>query len=92
MQNQHKHKNELLVFLAKHMIVGLIAGELILGALLFLDVGGLRSLIWSSSDRGLALFMLILFFALTFGSLGMGAGVVGLVGEGGRDRDNNPDA
>lgn len=88
---QHKQNNELLVFLAKHLIFGLLAGEITLAALLFLDIGGLRSLIWQSDSRNIALFMLILFFALTFGSLGMGSGVISLVGKGGRDQDMNPD-
>lgn len=83
---KHKHQNELLVFLAKHLITGLIAGEFTLALLMILDVGGLRSLIWNSSSRGLALFLLIMFFALTFGSLGMGAGVIGLA-KGNRDAD-----
>lgn len=83
---RHKHQNDLLHFLGKHLITGLIAGELTLALLLFLNVGGLRSLIWESSVRGIALFLLIMFFALTFGSIGMGAGVIGL-SKGNRDSD-----
>ncbi|PHS21172.1 MAG: hypothetical protein COA85_13310 [Robiginitomaculum sp.] len=64
-----RHNHQLIRFLARHLIVGLIAGEGLLAGLLLLDAGGLRTMIWSSSDKVIA---------LTFGSLAMGAGVMGL--------------
>ncbi len=73
-----KQNHELLRFFAGHLAVGLIAGEGLLLGLLVLDVGGLRSIIWASSDKVVALGLLIVFFAITFGSLAMGTGIMGL--------------
>ncbi|MDQ7019934.1 MAG: hypothetical protein Q9M33_12325 [Robiginitomaculum sp.] len=73
-----RDNHELIRFFAGHLVVGLIAGEGMLAGLLLLDVGGLRTMIWSSSDKMIALGLLIIFFALTFGSLAMGTGVMGL--------------
>ncbi len=73
-----RHNHELLRFFAGHLVVGFIAGEGLLAGLLVLDIGGLRSLIWASSDRVISLGLLIMFFAITFGSLAMGTGVMGL--------------
>jgi hypothetical protein len=84
---KHKFDSDLLRFLARHLIVGIFLGETALAGLMLLDVGGLRTLIWNSSERGIALSMLMLFFALTFGSLAMGTGIASLVGKGGRDKD-----
>lgn len=78
-KTRYRRKNhELIQFFMGHLIVGLVAGEGVLAGLLWLDVGGLRTMIWSSSDRVVALGLLIVFFALTFGSLAMGTGVMGL--------------
>jgi hypothetical protein len=76
---RYRQKNlGLIRFLAGHLFVGLIAGEGMLAGLLLLDVGGLRSLIWASTDKAIALGLLIVFFALIFGALAMGSGVMGL--------------
>jgi hypothetical protein len=77
-ERYRRQNKELIQFFMGHLIVGLIAGEGVLVGLLWLDVGGLRSMIWASSDRIVALGLLIVFFALTFGSLAMGTGVMGL--------------
>ncbi len=73
------------MFLAKHLVVGVLLGESLLALLLFLDVGGLRTLIWNSSIGGMAMFMLILFFATSFGGLGIGAGILGSISKHKRD-------
>ncbi|VAV92618.1 hypothetical protein MNBD_ALPHA06-1824 [hydrothermal vent metagenome] len=83
-ENQRKDQNELLVFLAKHLVTGLVLGGAVLGLILWLDVGGLRTLIWQSSSRGLAIFMLMLVFATTFGGLATAAGMVRLFGQSGQ--------
>jgi hypothetical protein len=81
-----RHNDELIRFFMGHLMVGLIAGEGMLAGLLLLDVGGLRTMIWSSSDKVIALGLLIVFFALTFGSLAMGTGVMGLRNRNEEDR------
>ncbi|MFM9844577.1 MAG: hypothetical protein ACKVOI_16570 [Dongiaceae bacterium] len=68
----------LVKFLAAHLAVGIGAGWIVLGLLLWIDVAGLRSLIVNSGDSVIALVMLAIFFALTFGSLAMGTGIMGL--------------
>ncbi len=74
----HRHNKGLIWFFAGHLVVGLIAGEGLLAGLLLTNLGDLRTLIWGSSDKGIALTLLIIFFAITFGSLAMGSGVMGL--------------
>ena len=76
----------LLRFFAGHLVVGLIAGEGLLIGLLATDAGGLRTLIWRSSDKIVALILLAVFFAITFGSLAMGSGVMGLRNRNEEDR------
>ncbi|MCS6854801.1 MAG: hypothetical protein NZ523_08635 [Elioraea sp.] len=65
-------------FILGHVVVGTAAGWLLLAALLALDVAGLRSLIFTSPDGVLAVGMLALFFAITFGSAASGAAIISL--------------
>jgi len=71
-------RHELLRFLAGHLVVGLAAGWTLLALLLWTDVGGLATLLWESPDWPLLLAMLAFGFAITFGSLAMGTGVMSL--------------
>ncbi|MCG8441746.1 MAG: hypothetical protein MI723_08055, partial [Caulobacterales bacterium] len=66
----------MLRLLASHLIVGVGAGWTVLFGLLALDTAGLRTLILTSPDGGLAAALLAFFVALTFGGVGMGAGVM----------------
>jgi len=66
-----------------HVVVGTLAGWTLLAGLLASDVAGLRSLIQASPDGALAIAMLALFFAVTFGSAASGAAIISL----GRDSD-----
>ncbi len=68
----------LLRFLAGHLVVGVTVGWTLLGLLLALDIGGLWTLISASPEAPVALVMLAIFFAITFGSLAMGSGLMGL--------------
>jgi hypothetical protein len=68
----------LVKFLAVHLAVGIGAGWTVLGLMFWIDVGGMRSLIVNSGDTVVAVAMLAIFFALTFGSLAMGTGIMGL--------------
>lgn len=72
------HERTAIVFLLRHMLYG-VAGGLSFGAvLLWQDFGQLRSLMMASEQP--ALWLLLLFFGLfvTFGSVGMGVGVMSL--------------
>ncbi|TAD88111.1 MAG: hypothetical protein EAZ99_14880 [Alphaproteobacteria bacterium] len=64
-------------FLAVHMAIGIAIGWAALGAMLAFDMGGIRTLIWASSWRWIALAMLAIGFAVTFGSVSMGMAVMG---------------
>jgi hypothetical protein len=77
----------LVKFLAVHLAVGIGAGWTVLGLMFWIDVGGMRSLIVNSGDAVVAVAMLAIFFALTFGSLAMGTGIMGL-GRGPSAEDN----
>ncbi len=68
----------LVKFILGHIAVGIAAGWVLLGALLALDVAGLRGLIFHSPDGALAVAMLALFFAITFGSAASGAAIISL--------------
>jgi len=67
-------------FLLRHTLVGVGAGWLFVALLLALDIGGLRGLILHGSrgDGIVALVLLIVFSAITFGSAAMGAAIMGL--------------
>lgn len=71
-------KHPLLRFLAGHLAVGVIAGWTVLALLLGFDALGLATLLWASPDWPLLLAMLAFGFAITFGSLAMGTGVMSL--------------
>ncbi len=66
----------LLRFLAIHLAIGVAAGWVVLAAFLYFDIANLRTLIVGSPDGVLALVLLAAFFALTFGSAGMGVAVM----------------
>ncbi|MEM0944615.1 MAG: hypothetical protein AAGI70_11785 [Pseudomonadota bacterium] len=65
-----KHPN-LLVYVALGVMEGVLAGLVLLLAMLLLDTLGLASLIERSADGPLALRLLAGFFAITFGMLGL---------------------
>lgn len=65
-------------FLLRHCAGGVFAGWVTLGGLIGTDVGGLRTLILASDLGVIAAIMLLIGFAVTFGSAAMGAAVMGL--------------
>lgn len=73
-----QHEKTVLEFLLTHLLYGTIGGFLFGVLLLWADIGGLRTLI-SDSDDGLMV-VILLFFGLfvTFGSVGMGIGIMSL--------------
>lgn len=68
----------ILLFLAGHMLIGIAVGWSILGALLWFDIGGLWRLIGGSAHSGIAMAMLLIGFAITFGSVAMGSAIMAL--------------
>ena len=70
-------------FLMRHLTYGTAGGFAFGAAILAFDIAGLGSMIRASSDGWL--FALLLFFGLfvTFGSIGMGVGIMSL----GQERD-----
>lgn len=65
----------LLVFLARHCLIGVAAGWLLLAALLYLDVAGLGQLMRAEEHWLLTLILAAGGFGITFGSLAMGTAI-----------------
>lgn len=65
-------------FLLGHAAIGVSVGVLFVAALLALDVAGLRGLMLRGADGALALGLLLFGSAVTFGSVAMGAAIMGL--------------
>ena len=82
-EKANRQAKEAITFLLQHLVVGTAGGFVFGGLVLYYDVAGLGSLIWNSSEPWLALFLLFFGLFVTFGSLGMGWGVMAL----GRERD-----
>ncbi|MGF1641374.1 MAG: hypothetical protein ACFCUO_10545 [Rhodospirillales bacterium] len=78
-----QHQRDAIGFLVKHLALGSVGGLVFGSLLLWFDVAGLATMIFASPEW--PLFLLLLFFGLfvTFGSIGMGIGVMGL----GQERD-----
>lgn len=77
------HERHVLNFLMKHLAYGTFGGFLFGGLILATDLGSIRTLAWASDNT--VLYMVLLFFGLfiTFGSVGMGVGIMSL----GEDRN-----
>lgn len=71
-------EKEALVFLAKHLAVGVTAGVVFCAAALATDVGGLRSLLFAADSVGVGLYLLVGSVCLTFGGVAMGVGIMSL--------------
>jgi len=69
-------RSPLLRFLLHHCLIGIASGWLVLGGLLASNAMGLRDLIFTSNHWLEAMVLLLVFFAITFGSLAMGTGVM----------------
>lgn len=67
--------NALLRFLGVQLVIGVAVGWAILALLIVLNVAGLQDLIFSAREGAVAIFMLMIVFAVTFGSLSIGTGV-----------------
>lgn len=81
-----RDENRILRFLLVHCLTGIAVGWMLVGALLFINAGGLADLVFGSDIPGLALAMLLGANALTFGSLAMGTGLMSMPYDDGRPR------
>ncbi|MGO9544647.1 MAG: hypothetical protein ACLPPF_07620 [Rhodomicrobium sp.] len=63
-------------FLLVNCAIGVIAGWVLLAAILATDTAHLRTLIWNSSSPEEPILLLAAGFAITFGSAAMGAAVM----------------
>lgn len=66
----------LVSLLAFNCLAGVIAGWIMLGGLLWLDVAGLGGLVMASDVFPLPLLMLLAAFAITFGAVAMGSAIM----------------
>ncbi len=65
----------LLLFLGRNCVLGILVGWSVLAGLLYFDVAGFGTVLFSAADRWLALGMAAAGFAVTFGSLAMGTAI-----------------
>jgi len=75
----------LVKFMLRHALIGAAAAIAFVAIVLALDVGGLATLIGTSSDGTLAVALLTFFTALTFGGLQMGMAVMSM-----KERQDQP--
>lgn len=71
-----RHESTVLKFLLQHLAVGSLGGFVFGILLLWTDLGGIRTMAMRSESP--ALILILLFFGLfvTFGSVGMGIGIM----------------
>lgn len=67
---------QLLRFLALNCAIGVAAGQVFLAGLMAVDLAGLRTLIWASSNPMLPLALLAAGLSITFGGVAMAAAVM----------------
>lgn len=91
---RHSQDFRLIRFLAVHAVVGVAIAVVTVALILFGDVGGLRGLIMRSDAGGLALGVMLAFFAITFASVQMSVALMlHMTGSGGgRTRWRTPSA
>jgi hypothetical protein len=73
-----RHERSAIVFLLRHMLVGMVGGILFGVLVLSFDIGRLRSLAVESTDGILTLVLFFFGLLVTFGSVGMGIGIMSL--------------
>ncbi len=80
-------QKQALKFLAAHLFYGLAAGISFGGAVLMTDLGHLRTLAMDSAHPVLVLTLFFFGLCVTFGSVGMGVGVMSLGNDDEREMD-----
>ncbi|OIQ92384.1 hypothetical protein GALL_256840 [mine drainage metagenome] len=72
-----RHEKDAIRFLLNHLLYGMFGGVLFGGLLLYLDIGHLRTMALRSDDGILPIVLLFFGLIVTFGGIGMAAGVMG---------------
>ncbi|MBI2239740.1 MAG: hypothetical protein HYU59_02925 [Magnetospirillum gryphiswaldense] len=80
-------EKEALKFLATHLLYGLVAGATFGVMVLVTNMGNIWTLAKESNHTGAVLILFFFGLFVTFGSVGMGVGVMGLA----RDSDDDSD-
>jgi len=75
--HEERARKEMFRFLGFHLAVGSFGGCFIGVLILWIDLAGLRTLLWKSEDAFLMGFLLFASLILTFGAIGMGIGIMG---------------
>jgi hypothetical protein len=73
-----RHEKNVVLFLLRHLAYGVVGGVVFGGLVLYYDIGHMRSLALDSDNGLLTLGVFFFGLLITFGSLGMAAGVMGL--------------
>lgn len=83
----NKKEREALRFLGVHLVYGLAAAVTFGGAVLYTNLGNLRTLALESAHPVTVLTLFFFGLCITFGSIGMGVGVMSLANDDEADRD-----
>lgn len=75
--DDEKSRKKMFRMLLRNLIFGIFVGWLVLSIFIFTDVASLRTLIKVNHSEFVVYPLLFLFFAITFGSVGMGIGIMG---------------
>jgi hypothetical protein len=73
-----RHEKTAIKFLLQHLVTGVAGGLLFGGLLLYFDVSHLRTMAMEEDNGILTLILMFVGLTVTFGSIGMAAGVMGL--------------
>lgn len=80
-------EKQVLKSLGAHLVYGLAAGLTFGLAVLYTNLGNLRTLAMQSSSPALVLTLLFFSLFITFGSVGLGVGIMGLARDDEQERD-----
>ena len=73
-----RHERNALMFLLRHLLFGTVGGLTFGIMILVLDIANLRTLAFNSNEPVLVLVLLFFGLFVTFGSVGMGVGIMSL--------------
>lgn len=83
----NKKEREMLRFLGAHLVYGLAAALTFGVAVLMTNLGNLRTLALESSHPATVLVLFFFGLCVTFGSVGMGVGIMSMANDDDSDRD-----
>lgn len=73
-----RHEKNAILFLLQHLLYGVVGAVVFGGMLLYFDVGHLRTMAMVEDDGILTLVLMFVGLIVTFGSIGMATGIMGL--------------